>query len=308
MTGNGNLAYESRSFDSCLSQEQVLDDWAQLYEQFDPGPFLGRFQSLDCGPIKLTHETMNRTLGAYVALPEGRFSICAVGGGTAAMRSSQGRIARGECLFTASTRENFAVMEADLDVFAIIGDTRDFGLDEYQSRRLGGSTGLMSAEWLALLFRRAERQDLSLELISLIPDLVHDQIGLWFERHEQLPARMAVSDKALWRDLCALVRSSGPSDLSVRHLSIVLARPVARLRQVCRDAIDRELDDILYATRLGRAHRMLLGPAPTTVTDTAMSCEFLHLSRFAQGYKSMFGELPSQTILRNRAQPVLPAH
>jgi AraC-like DNA-binding protein len=40
--------------------------------------------------------------------------------------------------------------------------------------------------------------------------------------------------------------------------------------------------------------------AQTTVTDVALSCGFLHLSRFAQYYRAAFNEHPSETLRRAR--------
>jgi AraC-like DNA-binding protein len=50
--------------------------------------------------------------------------------------------------------------------------------------------------------------------------------------------------------------------------------------------------------RLNAARRALHAPAAyrKTVTEAAMSRDFYHLSRFAGQYRSLFGELPSQTL------------
>ena len=39
----------------------------------------------------------------------------------------------------------------------------------------------------------------------------------------------------------------------------------------------------------------------TTVTTTAMNFGFWHLGRFADEYRSLFGESPSSTLARRRA-------
>jgi AraC-like DNA-binding protein len=55
--------------------------------------------------------------------------------------------------------------------------------------------------------------------------------------------------------------------------------------------------------RLEQARRLLEAAAPqTSVTGTALDCGFSHLGRFSIAFHSLFGEKPSQTLARSRAQ------
>ena len=58
----------------------------------------------------------------------------------------------------------------------------------------------------------------------------------------------------------------------------------------------------LKTLRLQRAYQVLKAAQSnqTIVTDTATQFGFYHLGYFAQDYKQMFGELPSETLKRNR--------
>lgn len=57
----------------------------------------------------------------------------------------------------------------------------------------------------------------------------------------------------------------------------------------------------IVATRLIGVRRALLtAPSEATVTDVASDWGFWHLGRFSSDYKHMFGELPSQTLRRQR--------
>jgi transcriptional regulator GlxA family with amidase domain len=59
----------------------------------------------------------------------------------------------------------------------------------------------------------------------------------------------------------------------------------------------------LKTLRLNAARRDLLGGGPrTTVTDVALEWGFLHFGWFSQDYRRLFGETPSQTLLRGRAE------
>jgi AraC-like DNA-binding protein len=55
------------------------------------------------------------------------------------------------------------------------------------------------------------------------------------------------------------------------------------------------------AVRLRRAKQMLLEPNPrTSVSSIAFKCGFGNLGHFARDFREMFGELPSETLLRTR--------
>lgn len=47
--------------------------------------------------------------------------------------------------------------------------------------------------------------------------------------------------------------------------------------------------------------RLLQASPPETVTTVALDCGFDHMGRFAQGYRQIFGESPSQTLAGRRA-------
>lgn len=65
---------------------------------------------------------------------------------------------------------------------------------------------------------------------------------------------------------------------------------------------DMQLSPVTYLRilRLNKARAMLLSvtSANTTVTHIAMMWGFLHLGKFSQDYRQMFGELPSETLAR----------
>ena len=52
--------------------------------------------------------------------------------------------------------------------------------------------------------------------------------------------------------------------------------------------------------RLARDTLTSANPDATTVTNVALDCGFTHFSRFAHYYKQRFGELPSESLQRNR--------
>lgn len=57
----------------------------------------------------------------------------------------------------------------------------------------------------------------------------------------------------------------------------------------------------LRRTRLDRVRRELLTGTPSDVTSVALRWGFAHLGRFTQYYRSVYGELPSQTLASARS-------
>ena len=56
----------------------------------------------------------------------------------------------------------------------------------------------------------------------------------------------------------------------------------------------------LRTVRLNRVRRELRTEEATNVQDVAARWGFWHMSRFAQSYHAMFGELPSETLREKR--------
>jgi len=71
------------------------------------------------------------------------------------------------------------------------------------------------------------------------------------------------------------------------------------LHHVFRDIYNVSPKHFLTARRLFAAHQLLLAAPPRrTVSEIAMDLGFFDLGRFAQAYRTMFGELPSRTLKR----------
>lgn len=103
---------------------------------------------------------------------------------------------------------------------------------------------------------------------------------------------------------------------ALEYLDAHIHEPV-RLTDLCREVgtckrtlevafkecLDMTPKTYLHLCRLRSARRDLLalGPSDTTVTEIAIRWGLFHLSRFAQDYRKIFGELPRET-LHNRSR------
>jgi transcriptional regulator GlxA family with amidase domain len=88
---------------------------------------------------------------------------------------------------------------------------------------------------------------------------------------------------------------------SVHEIAAAVAVSVRSLEAGFREWKQETPVAFMRRLRLAAAHERLSRPgAQTTVTDVALSCGFLHLSRFAQYYRAAFSEHPSETLRRSR--------
>lgn len=83
-----------------------------------------------------------------------------------------------------------------------------------------------------------------------------------------------------------------------KHAGVSLRTLTAGFRRHCGASPLSMLRDI----RLDRAREQLQDPQGSSVTDVAMRFGFGHLGRFASVYRARFGECPSTTLAKSRAQ------
>ena len=72
------------------------------------------------------------------------------------------------------------------------------------------------------------------------------------------------------------------------------------LQYAFRDVMDLSPYEFMTLQRLNKARRELRQATSdqTTVNELAIKCGFWHMGRFSRAYKTLFGELPSQTLQR----------
>lgn len=89
-------------------------------------------------------------------------------------------------------------------------------------------------------------------------------------------------------------------DVTIAELCDLIGKSRRTLEYVFRDAIGASPARYLQLCRLRRVHRDLVAarPGEASVTELATQWGFLELGRFAGVYRSVFGELPSQTLKR----------
>lgn len=108
-------------------------------------------------------------------------------------------------------------------------------------------------------------------------------------------------DSAAWqvRQVEAYIEANWNQPILVEDLAAVAGVSARSLYKSFEK--NRGCSPMIYVkhVRLRRAHDLLTKPGDkTTVTGVALACGFLNLGHFARDYRSLFGELPSETLRR----------
>jgi AraC-like DNA-binding protein len=98
---------------------------------------------------------------------------------------------------------------------------------------------------------------------------------------------------------CAFIERNLGGEVSIEDLCRVASISASGLNYIFKRYLGFSPLRYLALCRLEAANEMILRYPARQITEIALDCGFLHLSRFSGLYAKRFGELPSQT--RNRA-------
>ena len=303
-------------------QAACLRDWEQIYEQLSPGQFEGRFMEIWFRGIQLFREVTNqsvheeglmrageRVLGVPVAM-QGQGYFCGRPISPDAIMTMRGG---DELDFRAP--EHFDIVAVSVPVEVLTRYTREIEHrdieQELQDVAVVQATKAAVDEFRGFLLT-------ALESVSRTPAML------------QYPAMQKGLEHAL---LSSVVKAVGYTDdartsasPTTRHAIVSRAQDymrehveepltvedLCRVLGVSRRTLQYSFQEVLQlnpvsylrAMRLNGVRRMLKSADPQchSVQDIAARWGFWHLSHFANDYRRMFGELPSET-LRGSAHP-----
>ena len=97
-----------------------------------------------------------------------------------------------------------------------------------------------------------------------------------------------------------LLEDNSERALYIPEICAAIGVPDRTLRMCCQEHLGMSPKQYLLLRRMNLANRALRGgvPAEITVTEVATRFGFWHFGRFATGYRSIFGELPSVSLNR----------
>jgi AraC family ethanolamine operon transcriptional activator len=259
-------------------QAACLRDWDQVYEQLSPGQFEGRFMEIWFRGIQLFREVTNQSVHEEGLMREGERVL-----GVPVE------------VLTRYTREiEHRDIEQELQDVAVVQATKA-AVDEFRGFLL---TALESVSRTpAMLQYPAMQKGLEHALLSSVVKAVGHTDDA---RTTASPtARHAIVSRA--QDY---MREHVEEPLTVEDLCRVLGVSRRTLQYSFQEVLQLNPVSYLRAMRLNGVRRMLktADPQRHSVQDIAARWGFWHLSHFANDYRRMFGELPSET-LRGSAHP-----
>jgi AraC family transcriptional regulator, ethanolamine operon transcriptional activator len=292
-------------------------EWNQRYLQISAGAMRSSLAELTTESIHVFRKWMSERVVQQGCLPGGKICFALPVGKLAETPRMQGHEVGKDSVFMLRSGEEFTLQRPQgLELVAVT-----FEVDEF--RRL-----LDERPWapnaLALLSRSVSRgprssvQRLRRTLLSLFdrpstaepsePDATGNgsASGVAFEALAELfdgaanPCQAVGSASASYivARCHRIVADSGNAPPSVGALCLRLRTSRRTLQESFRQVADATPVHYLRSVRLNAVRRQLMATRPSDlgVAQAAADRGFSHLSHFAERYKALFGELPSQTV------------
>ncbi|WP_299203183.1 helix-turn-helix domain-containing protein [uncultured Amphritea sp.] len=295
-----------------------MTGWNVRYDQVSPGQFAGSITELSLNGMQLVRDKANQAMVKNGASPEGSVMFNLPLTSTADNVYCDGHsfnlqsllVSRGECLPEIKTPSNIDVIciSAQLDMLQQSLQKQNIKLNLtatthlYQLQQLNNQVELVNLLGSVLnpdsnqsllelpAIQRGIRDSVLQHLLELIDE---EQV------HYLEPlARKRVVDRA--RDYMMSHINEPPT---IVELCNNVGASRRKLQYCFQETLGTNPVAYLRTLRLNAVHRELLTPYRTeSVHDIAVERGFLHLSRFANDYKQLFGELPSETLRRTQSQ------
>lgn len=314
---NSGIFLDMAQSDNIHAQAILLDAWNQHYTQLSPGWFLGGLTSLHGPGMRVFAERMNRAV-----LQKGDVSGHRLGFGIATRAAGKCRICSEAAdigdLLVFSGEEGFEFVSPDEFEFYGIEieaesskDSRTAALVQVLEDRLRGMCRVIrlrspDSAKLVRAFRSVFQlfeggsatpptlRALQRQIVGTVIDCLDAAVP---------PEEQSRANGNYWAIVKAIrqgVLEHPDCPLSVAELSMRLDVSRRTLQNAVNSTLDMNPVTLLRALRLSAARREIVAAA--SITEVATRWGFWHFGYFARDYRSMFGELPSQTRARARGE------
>lgn len=299
MTTCNPLQVQAFNTADVTEQIRATPGWVQHYQQMSPGHFAGQIRYLDLQGVEVYEEQMNTRVEQNFSAPQGSLAFCF------------DRSDNALYLLNEESRNIWITPENYQEIAVVFGPefVRRNGLDMARLEGLfmaplnGAQNGLFSRWLSSTLTKLSQALDLPSKE-ALTQQLLEDCLFILDN------ASVCLDDGGLQRraeERITLKRvgewaaDSPEETVNLLELSRVAGVSVRQLQQTFKAYTGMSPSQWLRLRRLNSARRELLkrSPAETTVAEVAMNWSFWHLGRFSSSYRTLFKELPSETLKRS---------
>jgi len=300
MTASNPLHVQAFNTADVAEQVRATPGWIQHYQQMSPGHFSGLVRYLDLQGVEIYEECMNTRVEQNFSAPTGALAFC--------FDRSDNTL----YLLNGESRNIWITPENYQEVAVVFGPqfVQRHGLDVARLEGLfmaplnSGQNALFS-RWLSgTLTRLSQTIDPpSREALTqqLLDDCLYilDNASVCLDRGG---LQRRAEERTIMKRVAEWAADAPEETLNLLELSQVAGVSLRQLQQAFKAYTGMAPTRWLRLRRLNSAHRELLSRTArdTTVAEVAMHWSFWHLGRFSSSYRSLFKELPSETLKRGR--------
>ncbi|SDG16044.1 helix-turn-helix domain-containing protein [Pseudomonas abietaniphila] len=271
--------------------------WSLHYAQMSSGQFKGRLVEAELGGVQVYEEHMNTRIEQYYKAPSD------------ALVFSFDMADRALYLLDASTQNLWITPENYREIAVVIRQdslgTRHLHrtFEDLLLTPLKSPHGALFSGWLSTMLTRMTHADTA-ESIHLGDQLIEDCLYV-LEQSQCSPLsgrNLRVRDqRKIVQRVFEQVSAYPTENFSVVQLAETADTSFQQLRKAFNECVGMAPTAWLRTRRLNLARQDLLSARRegTNVAEVAMRYSFWHLGRFAETYRSLFLEYPSQTLARS---------
>jgi AraC family transcriptional regulator, ethanolamine operon transcriptional activator len=317
------MAFKLDVFDDFHLHGASAPEWDQRYLQVSPGNMQSTLREATSGNVHVFRKWMSERVVQQGCLPPGKICFAVLNRCTTGTPRMQGQELHEDRLFILRSCEEFTIQRPKgMELLAVTFEAEDFLRLLDERSRSAQARDLLSRP--ALQASSASLQRLRRDLLTILewPSSAppsnaaptHDPAAsqVVFEALCELFGDATGTDQALGSASAALivaechriVAGSGESPPSIDALCQRLHISRRTLQNSFRQVADTTPVHYLRSLRLNVVQRRLMATrqASLSVSQVAADQGFIHHGHFTERYKTLFGELPSQTLRHVQAQ------
>ncbi|WP_065257300.1 helix-turn-helix domain-containing protein [Pseudomonas bananamidigenes] len=298
MTTCNPLQVQAFNTADVAEQIRATPGWVQHYQQMSPGHFAGRIRYLDLQGVEVYEEQMNTRVEQNFSAPSGALAFCF------------DRSDNALYLLNEESRNIWITPENYQEIAVVFGPefVRRNGLDVARLEGLfmaplNGAQNALFSRWLSSTLTKLSQAPDQPSKETLTQQLLEDCLFILDNARVCLDndgLQRRTQERQTMKRVGEWAADSPEETLNLLELAQVAGVSLRQLQQTFKAYTGLSPTQWLRLRRLNSARRELLNRSSheTTVAEVAMNWSFWHLGRFSNSYRTLFNELPSETLKR----------